>query len=62
MDANSLASQPYFSLFPVGGDKEKYSWLARLECELLVFTMFHAVTRLHYIHAESPAHKAEPCH
>ena len=27
----SLASQPYFSLFPVGGgNKEKYGWLARL--------------------------------
>ena len=27
----SLASQPYFPLFPVGeGNKEKYGWLARL--------------------------------
>ena len=32
IDTISLASQPYFSLFPVGGvrDKEKYGCLARL--------------------------------
>ena len=37
MEDHSLASQPYFSLFPVGGargpptgNKEKYGWHARL--------------------------------